>query len=216
MLTARGGATSHAAVVTRGLGIPCVAGCESIVVDFDEGEFRVGEKIVHRGDFVSIDGSSGEVYEGHIPTIDPDFTKEAELQTLLEWADEERRLQVWANADYPRDAKRAREFGAQGIGLDRTEHMFMETDRLPIVHEMILAAPEYRKVKRQRETLANQMWPRANPLGQRITLRRSSQKRPDYGQPISGLVIGVIKDVRQFSISARPRHSIAARTPLGR
>ncbi len=153
VLTARGGATSHAAVVTRGLGIPCVAGCESIVVDFDEGEFRVGEKVVHRGDFVSIDGSSGEVYEGHIPTIDPDFTKETDLQTLLEWADQERRLQVWANADYPRDAKRAREFGAQGIGLDRTEHMFMETDRLDIMHEMILAAPEYRRVSTEVRTL---------------------------------------------------------------
>ena len=146
VLTARGGATSHAAVVTRGLGIPCVTGCESIVVDYDEGLFRVGGKVVHRGDFVSIDGSSGEVFEGRIPTIDPDFQKETDLQTLLRWADEERRLQVWANADYPRDAERARAFGAQGIGLDRTEHMFMEMDRLPIVHEMILAAPDYRKV----------------------------------------------------------------------
>ena len=146
VLTARGGATSHAAVVTRGLGIPCVTGCESIVVDYDEGLFRVGGKVVHRGDFVSIDGSSGEVFEGRIPTIDPDFQKETDLQTLLRWADEERRLQVWANADYPRDAERARAFGAQGIGLDRTEHMFMETDRLGIVHEMILAAPDYRKV----------------------------------------------------------------------
>ena len=148
VLTARGGATSHAAVVTRGLGIPCVTGCESISVDYDEAQFRVGEKVVHRGDFVSIDGSTGEVFEGRIPTIDPDFTKEADLQTLLRWADEERRLQVWANADYPRDAERARQFGAQGIGLDRTEHMFMETDRLDIVHEMILAAPEYRRVSR--------------------------------------------------------------------
>src|SRR5947207_2605875 len=139
VLTARGGATSHAAVVTRGLGIPCVTGCESIVVDYDEGLFRVGGKVVHRGDFVSIDGSSGEVFEGRIPTIDPDFQKETDLQTLLRWADEERRLQVWANADYPRDAERARAFGAQGIGLDRTEHMFMETDRLGIVHEMLVA-----------------------------------------------------------------------------
>src|SRR5205807_668837 len=114
-------------------------------------------KLVRRGDFVSIDGSTGEVFEGRIPTIDPDFTKEADLQALLRWADEERRLQVWANADYPRDAERARQFGAQGIGLDRTEHMFMETDRLPIVHEMILAAPEYRKAKRQRDALAEQL-----------------------------------------------------------
>jgi len=149
ILTARGGATSHAAVVTRGLGLPCVAGCEAIQVDYDRAEFRVGDKVVRRGDFLSIDGSTGEVFEGRIPTIEPDFEREEDLQTLLSWADEERRLQVWANADYPRDAARARKFGAQGIGLDRTEHMFMETDRLPIVHRMILAAPEYRRVKAQ-------------------------------------------------------------------
>ena len=157
VLTARGGATSHAAVVTRGLGIPCVTGCESISVDYDAAQFRVGEKIVHRGDFVSIDGSTGEVFEGRIPTIDPDFTKEADLQVLLGWADEERRLQVWANADYPRDAERARQFGAQGIGLDRTEHMFMETDRLDIVHEMILAAPDYRRVSREMRALKSEI-----------------------------------------------------------
>jgi pyruvate,orthophosphate dikinase len=157
VLTARGGATSHAAVVTRGLGIPCVTGCESISVDYDAAQFRVGGKIVHRGDFVSIDGSTGEVFEGRIPTIDPDFTKEADLQTLLGWADGERRLQVWANADYPRDAERARQFGAQGIGLDRTEHMFMETDRLDIVHEMILAAPDYRRVSRDMRALKSEL-----------------------------------------------------------
>src|SRR5947209_6659760 len=157
VLTARGGATSHAAVVTRGLGIPCVAGCEEIQVDYDAAEFRVGDKVVRRGESVSIDGSTGEVFSGTIRTIEPDFDREVELQNLLAWADEVRSLQVWANADYPRDAARARKFGAQGIGLDRTEHMFMETDRLPIVHEMILAAPEYRKVKRQREALAKQL-----------------------------------------------------------
>src|SRR5437899_2023213 len=157
VLTARGGATSHAAVVTRGLGIPCVAGCEEIQVDYDAAEFRVGDKVVRRGESVSIDGSTGEVFAGAIRTIEPDFDREVELQNLLAWADEVRSLQVWANADYPRDAARARKFGAQGIGLDRTEHMFMETDRLPIVHEMILAAPEYRKVKRQREALAKQL-----------------------------------------------------------
>ncbi len=157
VLTARGGATSHAAVVTRGLGIPCVTGCESISVDYDAAQFRVGEKLVRRGDFVSIDGSTGEVFEGRIPTIDPDFTKEADLQALLHWADEERRLQVWANADYPRDAERARQFGAQGIGLDRTEHMFMETDRLDIVHEMILAAPDYRRVSREMRALKSEL-----------------------------------------------------------
>jgi len=157
VLTARGGATSHAAVVTRGLGIPCVAGCEEIQVDYDAAEFRVGDKTVRRGESLSIDGSTGDVFAGAIRTLEPDFDREVDLQNLLAWADEIRTLQVWANADYPRDAARARKFGAQGIGLDRTEHMFMETDRLPIVHEMILAAPEYRKAKRQRDALAEQL-----------------------------------------------------------
>src|SRR5256884_7093185 len=157
VLTARGGATSHAAVVTRGVGIPCVAGCEAIQVDYDAAEFRVGDKVVRRGEHVAINGSTGEVFAGPIRTIVPDFEREADLQTLLGWADEERALQVWANADYPRDAARARKFGAQGIGLDRTEHMVMEPDRLPIVHEMILAAPAYRKARRQREAVAGQL-----------------------------------------------------------
>ena len=145
ILTAHGGATSHAAVVARGLGLPCVAGCEVLRIDYQNAEFRVGDKVVHRGDFVSIDGTTGEVFEGSIRTIEPDFEREVDLRTLLSWADEFRRLQVWANADYPRDAHRARGFGAQGIGLCRTEHMFFETDRLPVVHEMILAAPEYKR-----------------------------------------------------------------------
>ncbi len=149
ILTAHGGATSHAAVVARGLGLPCVAGCEALRIDYQKGEFRVGDKVVRRGDFVSIDGTTGEVFEGTIRTIDPDYEREVDLRKLLDWADEARRLQVWANADYPRDAQRARKFGAQGIGLCRTEHMFCEKDRLPIVHEMILAAPEYRRVAGQ-------------------------------------------------------------------
>ncbi len=145
ILTAHGGATSHAAVVARGLGLPCVAGCEVLRIDYQAGEFRVGDKVVHRGDFISIDGTTGEVFGGPIRTIEPDFDREVDLKTLLSWADASRRLQVWANADYPRDAQRARKFGAQGIGLCRTEHMFFETDRLPVVHEMILAAPDYRR-----------------------------------------------------------------------
>ena len=153
ILTSRGGATSHAAVVTRGLGLPCVAGCEAIHVDYDAGAFTVGDKVVRRGEFLSIDGSTGEVFAGRIPTIDPDYEREEDLQTLLGWADEARRLEVWANADYPRDAVRARAFGAQGIGLCRTEHMFFEMDRLPVVHDMILAAPGYRRVAGQTKIL---------------------------------------------------------------
>ncbi|MCI4371426.1 MAG: pyruvate, phosphate dikinase, partial [Thermoplasmata archaeon] len=180
VLTARGGATSHAAVVTRGLGIPCVTGCEAIVVDYDAGQFRVGGKVIPRGAFVSIDGSTGEVFEGRIPTIDPDFRKEADLQALLRWADEERRLLVWSNADYPRDAERALEFGAQGIGLDRTEHMFMETDRLDVVHEMILAAPEYRRVSAEVRSVKSEMEvakdERRNALAKRLAVLEPSME----------------------------------------
>jgi len=139
ILTSRGGATSHAAVVARGLGLPCVAGCESIVVDYAAAEFRAGTRVVREGEPISIDGATGEVFAGLLPTVDPVFEEQAALRTLLSWGDGIRRLQVWANGDYPRDAERARTFGAQGIGLCRTEHMFFETDRLPIVREMILA-----------------------------------------------------------------------------
>lgn len=141
ILTARGGATSHAAVVARGLGLPCVAGCEGIRVSEAEHLFRVvgSDLIIKEGDDISIDGATGEVFAGIIKTVEADYDKEEDLKTLLTWADAERKLGVWANADYPRDAKRAITFGAEGIGLCRTEHMFMEQERLPIVQKMILA-----------------------------------------------------------------------------
>ncbi len=157
ILTQRGGATSHAAVVARGLGLPCVAGCEAIRVDEAAKCFTVGDRVIREGDTISIDGTTGEVFAGAIPTIAPSFEEQADLRQLLEWADEicaregvrsgppgypTRGLQVWANADYPRDAERARAFGAKGIGLCRTEHMFFEEDRLPIVQRMILAETE--------------------------------------------------------------------------
>ena len=141
ILTARGGATSHAAVVARGLGLPCVAGTEGIRVHEEERLFRVlgSDIVIHEGDDISIDGATGQVFAGVIKTVDADFDQETDLKQLLEWADTIRTLGVWANADYPRDAKRAMTFGAQGIGLCRTEHMFMEQERLPIVQKMILA-----------------------------------------------------------------------------
>ncbi|HLI69695.1 MAG TPA: pyruvate, phosphate dikinase [Ktedonobacteraceae bacterium] len=141
ILTARGGATSHAAVVARGLGLPCVAGCEGIRVNEEEKLFRVvgSDVVIREGDDISIDGATGEVFAGLIKTVDPDFNKEVDLKKLLSWADKFRKLGVWANADYPRDAQRAVLFGAEGIGLCRTEHMFMEQERLPIVQKMILA-----------------------------------------------------------------------------
>ncbi|HET8912514.1 MAG TPA: pyruvate, phosphate dikinase, partial [Ktedonobacteraceae bacterium] len=141
ILTARGGATSHAAVVARGLGLPCVAGCEGIRVHEEERLFKVvgSDTIIREGDDISIDGATGEVFAGLIKTVAPDFDKEHDLKQLLIWADKFRALGIWANADYPRDAKVAVTFGAEGIGLCRTEHMFMESERLPIVQEMILA-----------------------------------------------------------------------------
>ncbi|MGQ9667203.1 MAG: putative PEP-binding protein, partial [Anaerolineae bacterium] len=139
ILTQHGGATSHAAVVARGLGLPCVAGCEAIHIDLDRRRFSADGKELREGEYISIDGTTGEVFAGVIATVEPDFDKEEDLQTLLRWADEVRTLGVWANADYPRDAERARKFGAEGIGLCRTEHMFFEEDRLPIVQKMILA-----------------------------------------------------------------------------
>ena len=140
VLTARGGATSHAAVVARSMGLPCVAGAESLKIDYAKREMRAGTVTVAEGEMISIDGTTGEIYAGELPTIEARFEDEHDLATLLTWADEARRLQVWANADYPRDAERARAFGAQGIGLCRTEHMFFEEDRLPTVRRMILNA----------------------------------------------------------------------------
>jgi pyruvate,orthophosphate dikinase len=138
ILTSRGGMTSHAAVVARGMGKPCVSGCEALQIDHEHGEFRIGKLVVRQGDIISIDGSTGDVMLGTVPMIDPELSPE--FQILLEWADQIRSLGVRANADTPQDAAKAREFGAAGIGLTRTEHMFMAQDRLPVVQEMILAA----------------------------------------------------------------------------
>jgi pyruvate,orthophosphate dikinase len=137
ILTSRGGKTSHAAVVARGMGKPCVAGAEGIEVNVMLRQATIGETVIHEGDIITIDGTSGMVYLGVIPTIEAEIT--AELNVLLGWADQEARLSVMANADTPDDAKRALQFGAKGIGLCRTERMFNASDRLPIVLEMIIA-----------------------------------------------------------------------------
>ncbi|MFN2290346.1 MAG: pyruvate, phosphate dikinase [Anaerolineae bacterium] len=165
ILTSRGGATSHAAVVARQFGTPAVVGCEAIVIDLETRLLEVNGKVVKEGEWVSIDGTTGEVFAGQIATQAPSFEEQSELRQLLEWADAicaedgvrswpgdyagfpTKGLQVWANADYPRDAQRARQFGARGIGLCRTEHMFFEEERLPIVQAMILSkSSEERKL----------------------------------------------------------------------
>jgi len=137
ILTSRGGKTSHAAVVARGMGKPCVSGCEQIVINDKARNAIIGDTTLQEGDIITIDGGTGHVYAGEVPTVEATFS--GEMITLLSWADKEARLQVMANADTPEDASRAREFGAVGIGLVRTERMFNSTDRLPIMQEMILA-----------------------------------------------------------------------------
>ena len=140
VLTSRGGITSHAAVVTRGLGKPAVVGCSDIKVDTRKGEMEVAGQTVRTGDAISIDGFTGEVFAGEIETVPADISSNRELQLLLDWADEFRRLDVRANADTPADAAQAREYGAQGIGLCRTEHMFFQKERLQHVREMLMNA----------------------------------------------------------------------------
>ena len=155
VLTSEGGATSHAAVVARQFGIPCVVGASAIKIDLEKRTMTVSGNTLNEGDWVSVDGTTGKVFAGKIPTSEPSLEEQKELMTLLKWADEicargnvreavakgypTRGLQVWANADYPKDARRARSYGAVGIGLCRTEHMFFEPERLPIVQRMILA-----------------------------------------------------------------------------
>jgi len=171
ILTSEGGATSHAAVVARQFGVPCVVGASDIEIDLNGKTMSAHGVTVKEGDWISVDGTTGEVYAGKIPTTMPAFEEQKELLELLTWADEisardgvregpegfpTRGLQVWANADYPRDAQRAREYGAMGIGLCRTEHMFFEPERLPSVQRMILAETSEERVEALNELLPHQ------------------------------------------------------------
>jgi len=140
ILTTRGGMTSHAAVVARGMGRPCVAGAGDISIDYKAGTFTVGGVTIKEGDWITIDGAAGEVIEGRVPTVQPELS--GDFARIMEWADEIRELGVRANAETPEDVRTAREFGAEGIGLARTEHMFFEGDRIAAVREMILAETE--------------------------------------------------------------------------
>ncbi|MFP3867073.1 MAG: pyruvate, phosphate dikinase [Desulfobacteraceae bacterium] len=145
ILTSRGGKTSHAAVVARGMGKPCVAGAEGLEIQYDLKEARVGDHIIREGDLITLDGSNGNVYLGAVPMLEPEFSED--VFTLLDWADEHADLEVWANADTPEGAGLARKYGAKGIGLCRTERMFNDPERLPVVRELILAdTPEARKM----------------------------------------------------------------------
>ena len=154
ILTSEGGATSHAAVVARQFGVPCVVGASSVKIDLDKRILTCGELVLQEGDWISVDGSTGKAYVGKIDVVVPDLKEMTDLTTLLSWADETAEMEVWANADYPRDAVRARSFGAKGIGLCRTEHMFFEVERLPIVQRMILA-----KTSEDRTLALNELLP---------------------------------------------------------
>jgi pyruvate,orthophosphate dikinase len=162
VLTSEGGASSHAAVVARQFGIPCVVGASAMKIDLEQRVMEAEGKVVKEGEFISVDGTTGKVFVGKIPTVEAKIEEQTDLLTLLDWADElaarkDIRLlpdgrkapgvQVWANADYPKDARRARAYGAKGIGLCRTEHMFFETERLPIVQKMILAETSEERTK---------------------------------------------------------------------
>jgi pyruvate,orthophosphate dikinase len=141
ILTSRGGRASHAALVARQFGKPAVVGVSELDIDLEDRRMKIGEVVIKEGDWISLDGNSGEVLLGELPTVIPDFD-DPYLLKVLSWADEIRRLEVWANADSPQDATRARSYGAQGIGLCRTEHMFFGTERLPIVQNMIMSESE--------------------------------------------------------------------------
>lgn len=171
ILTSEGGATSHAAVVARQFGVPCVVGAAEIRIDLEKRKMESGDVVVKEGDWISVDGTTGEVFLGQIPTTSPKLEEQTDLLTLLNWADEicatpgirqapqgwpTRGLQVWTNADYPADARRARSYGAVGIGLCRTEHMFFETERLPIVQRMILAETSEERTQALNELLPYQ------------------------------------------------------------
>ena len=140
ILTARGGMTSHAAVVARGMGKCCVSGCAEIKVDEDNKQLTIGEHVFKEGDYISLDGTAGEVLKGQIKTVPPELS--GDFAKIMSWADEIRTLKIRTNADNPRDAKQAVAFGAEGIGLCRTEHMFFEEERIPAIRRMIMADTE--------------------------------------------------------------------------
>jgi len=180
ILTTRGGMTSHAAVVARGMGKCCVAGCGALHVDYKSQTFKVGSKVVKKGDYISIDGSTGEVMLGQVTTIDPRLS--GDFAVLMEWADEIRKLKVRTNADTPADAKKARELGAEGIGLCRTEHMFFGEHRIDSVRQMILSSPDVKNLKAKiagiEKELAKATNNKTNGIKKELTQAKKELKEP--------------------------------------
>lgn len=206
VLTARGGATSHAAVVARGLGKPCVAGCEALTVAPDGLQCSLNNQVIRELEEVSIDGTTGEVFRGRLPTVEASVAQQLDLMTLLEWANKTKELGVWANADTPDDAQRALDYGAEGIGLCRTEHMFFYEERLPIVRKMILAAAEAtgceNEVRRIKQELASATIEQRETLQKLLivaeqTLEDSSQVK-DYHEALNRLLDFQVQDFKDI------------------
>ena len=189
ILTTRGGMTSHAAVVARGMGKCCVAGCGALNVDYKTQTFKVGSKVVKKGDYISIDGSTGEVMLGQVTTIEPRLS--GDFAVLMEWADEIRKLKVRTNADTPEDAKKARELGAEGIGLCRTEHMFFGEHRIDSVRQMILSAPDVKNLKAKIASIEKELAKATNNKTNAVK-KELAQAKKELKEPLS-LYISALK-----------------------
>jgi pyruvate,orthophosphate dikinase len=181
ILTSTGGLTSHAAVVARGMGKPCVCGASEVAVDDRHRRFTAGGATVKEGDWITIDGGTGRVILGEVPTLDAEVS--GEFATFMAWADERRRLKVRANADVPRDARKARQFGAEGIGLCRTEHMFFAAERLPFVVQMIMAAPRVKTLEKRLAALAAQL-AAASAAEARALRAEAARLRREQAEPL--------------------------------
>ncbi len=182
ILTTRGGMTSHAAVVARGMGKCCVAGCGTLNVDYKHQTFTVNGKVIKKGDYISIDGSTGEVMLGMVPTVEPGLS--GDFATLMKWADEIRKLKIRTNADTPADAKKAMELGAEGIGLCRTEHMFFGENRIDSVRQMILSAPDVKNLKMKISALEKEQAKGANNKTN-VLKKELMQTKKDLKEPLN-------------------------------
>jgi len=209
VLTARGGMTSHAAVVARGLGKPCVAGAESVQIDADKREFRAGDHVVAEGDVITIDGGKGLVILGAVPLVPPQINED--FRTITAWADDVRRLRVRANADTPEDAEKARELGAEGIGLCRTEHMFFGEERLPVVQDMIMAPDEERRRDALERLLPMQQHDFEGILrameGLPVTIRLLDPPLHEFLPDLTDLLV----EIASMRAAGRPEQEIAER-----
>ncbi|TLD42841.1 MAG: Pyruvate,phosphate dikinase [Candidatus Jettenia ecosi] len=202
ILTTRGGMTSHAAVVARGMGKCCVAGCGSLNVDYKNQNFKVNGRVIKKGEYISLDGSSGEVMLGQVSTIEPKLS--GDFATLMQWADEYRKLKIRTNADTPEDARKARELGAEGIGLCRTEHMFFGENRIDSVRQMILSAPDVKNLKTKISFLEKELAKAANDkadvLKKELMLAKKELKEPlvSYSSALKNLLPMQRRDFEQI------------------